>query len=161
MPRRAAILLLAAYVLLVVAPIANAQSRGGPRAGHPLQWSRDPAARSAPAPVLRGLVTTVEGGTIVTSVSPADLSTHDVGDGDRISVEVGGKVLSARIASRSTYLGIIGDPAAAEGLDVDILGVVDDRDPGAARLVILGLGGGIAEWLRATPGMAVTLRVPR
>ena len=159
MSRAAPVALLIGFILS--AAVASAQSRFPPRGSTPLERSREPAAtRAALASVIQGQVARVQPDIIVTTVSSGDLLAHDLGDGDRVSVEIGGKVLAARIASGAAYLAIVGDPAAAESLDVAILGVIDDRGPGE-RLVIVGLGGGIAEWLSARPGMPLTLRAPR
>jgi hypothetical protein len=157
MPRGARVFFLIGFIL--AAPIVSAQPRYTASGGTPLERVRErPLNRSTPAPVIKGRVAVVQRGTIVTNVSLQDLLAQDFGDGDHVSLEIGGKILAARIVSMPTYLALLGDPKAADTLDVDILGVIDDRVQGEARLVILGLGGDIAEWLRARPGMSITLR---
>jgi hypothetical protein len=160
MPSSALVLFLIGFIL--VAPIVSAQPRPMPKGDTPLDRHREMAvSRPNPALVIEGWVAAVQRGTIVTSVSPQDLLTHDFDDGDSVSLEIGGKLLAARIVSMPTYLAVAGDPKAADTLDFDILGVIDDRGLGKARLALLGLGGNLAEWLRARPGMSVTLRKPR
>jgi hypothetical protein len=147
---------------ILVAPIVSAQPRYTPRGETPLERYREPTVtRSTPAPVIKGRVAVVERDTIVTSVTSQDLLAHDFGDGDSVALEIGGKIVAARIVSMPTYLALADDPKAAGSLDVDVLGVINDRGQWKALLFIVGLGGGIAEWLGARPGMSVTLGKPR
>jgi hypothetical protein len=160
MPGGARVLFLIGFIL--VAPIVGGQPRPNPRENTPLERHREMGVtRSTPALVIEGWIAAVQQGAIVTSVSLQDLLAHAVGDGDNVSLEIGGKILAARIVSMPTYLALADNPKAADSLDVDILGVIDDRWEWKERLIILGLGGGTADWLRARPGMPVTLRKPR
>jgi hypothetical protein len=97
---------------------------------------------------------------IATTISLAQLERAGIGDHDRVNAAIGGKTLSARVVQHEAYLKLKEDPRASRMLDVDVLCVLDGTSPSSV-VTLVGLGGGLGDWLKPSIGNAVTLTQPR
>jgi hypothetical protein len=118
----------------------------------PLYQQRQKQASTPGGPTLSGRVVSVLDGIIYTSIV-ADWSSAGISDGTVLSVRLAGRTFNARFLSPAHYSEIATDPAARKGLDVDIACTLDQT----GALVVVGLGGGLPEWLGIKPGATVSL----
>lgn len=139
------IVLGAACLLSVIADPAQAQS--------PLDQQRQRAnAQTVARQTWSGRVVSADGGIIYTGIL-ADWSSTGMSDGDMLRVRLAGRTFDARFLSPAHYARVVTDPAARKGLDVDVACTVDQ----AGALAVVGLGGGLPEWLGIMPGSAISV----
>ena len=138
------IALTSVWGLLAASP-AEAQS--------PLEQQRlKPRASVAVTTALSGRVVSVHNGLIYTSIT-ADWPSRGISGGTALRVRVGGRTLDARFLDPTHYLQVVTDPAKRKGLDVDVVCTVDK----SGALVVVGLAGGLSEWLGLKLGAPVTV----
>jgi hypothetical protein len=138
-----AVALTGVWALLATFP-AEAQS--------PLEQQRlKPRARAA-VPALAGRVVSLQNGLIYTSIT-ADWPSAGISGGTALRVRLGGRTLDARFLNPARYAQVVTDPAARKGLDVDVVCTVDR----SGALVVVGLAGGLSEWLGLKFGAPVTV----
>ncbi|MBI3109388.1 MAG: hypothetical protein HYY95_28085 [Candidatus Rokubacteria bacterium] len=121
------------------------------------QTARDADAQGrgpASAVVAEGHVVATTADAILTSITPDQLGA--VQSHDRLTVRVAGRALTTRFFDAARYAALLASPEAREGLDVDVVCTVDAR----GALVIVGLGGGLGDWLAARPGTDVIIEMP-
>lgn len=119
----------------------------------PLEQQRlKPRAPVAVTPALSGRVVSVHNGLIYTSIT-ADWPSAGISDGTALRVRLGGRTLDARFLNPARYSQVVTDPAARKGLDVDVACTVDNN----GALVVVGLAGGLSEWLGLKLGAPVTV----
>lgn len=93
---------------------------------------------------------------LLTNISPLRLAKQGVGDLDQVWIHIAGKSMVARIMNEATFQSLMGDQAAMESLDVDVVCLVRDRS-GNRGMEIVGLGGGLVPWIQPSNKMPVTL----
>jgi hypothetical protein len=119
----------------------------------PLEQQRlKPRAPVAVTPALSGRVVSVHNGLIYTSII-VDWPSAGISGGTALRVRLGGRTLDARFLNPARYLQVVTDPAARKGLDVDVACTVDTN----GALVVVGLAGGLSEWLGLKFGSPVTV----
>jgi hypothetical protein len=116
------------------------------------QQRRKPRAPVAVTPALSGRVVSLQNGLIYTSIT-ADWPSARIFGGTALRVRLGGRTLDARFLTPPRYLQVVTDPAARKGLDVDVVCTVDRN----GALVVVGLAGGLSEWLGLKFGAPVTV----
>ena len=104
------------------------------------------------APALAGRVVSVQNGVIYTSIT-TDWPAAGITDGTVLRVQLAGRTFNARFLSPTHYSRVLNDPAARKGLDVDLACTVN-RD---GTLVVVGLAGGLPEWLGVKSGSPITV----
>jgi len=101
-----------------------------------------------------GQVTLVEhNDQIFTDITEDLLQQAKIEYSDQVTVRVKDKVLTIRVFGPQEYKRIIEHQGASDVLDVDIVGIVGPHQP----LVIIGLGGGLAQWVDAQKGNQVVV----
>jgi hypothetical protein len=130
--------------LLGTAFSAHAQS--------PLEQQRQQPANRANAPALAGRVVSVQNGVIYTSIT-ANWPSAGITDGTVLRVRLAGRTVDARFLSANHYSQVVTDPAARKGLDVDVACTLDNT----GALAVVGLAGGLPEWLGVKSGLPVTV----
>jgi hypothetical protein len=124
-------------------------------AGPPIARNADAQGRGlAFAVVAEGHVVATTADAILTSITHDQLGVVQNHDG--LTVRVAGRALTTRFFDAARYAALLGSSEAREGLDVDVVCTVDAR----GSLVIVGLGGGLGDWLAARSGMPVILETP-
>ncbi len=111
-------------------------------------------ADDAPGGVADGQVVGTTADALLTSITRDRLG--DVQNHERLTVRVADRALTARFFDAARYTALRASPAAREGLDVDVVCTVD----AGGAIVIVGLGGGLTDWLGARPGMRVVVEMP-
>lgn len=142
---------LATIIVLLLPPLTLADE-------NPLQAHRDRAARKAfDTHQIKAIVTqTIGDNQLVITIPPGQLKNTLFDEGDRGRIHIAGKTLDMRFISKDAYRQLMQNPALRDTLDVDVLCLLNDSTrPGA--WVVVGLGGGLIDWLQAKPGMTVTI----
>lgn len=107
--------------------------------------------RRPPPLSLEGRVVAASADVISTSVSSGLLYT-----GDLVLVHISGRTLRTRFLEASAYATLREDPTVQDGLDADVVCTPD----ASGSVLVIGLGGDIADWLKARPNMRVVLERP-
>ena len=105
---------------------------------------------------IEGQVSRVHDDGIDTTVSVGQLRSVGIGDHDLVQIDVAGKEMRARLMLRDDFLEILRDKDARLGIDVDVVCIADSFGP-ASLVTIVGLGGGLTEWLQVRSGSAISL----
>jgi hypothetical protein len=119
----------------------------------PLEQQRQkPRTPRAGAPALAGRVVSVQNNVIYTSIT-TNWPSAGITDGTVLRIQLGGRNLDARFLSSTHYSQVLADPAARKSLDVDLVCTLDR----AGALAVVGLAGGLPEWLGVKSGSPVTV----
>jgi len=145
-------LLLLLLIVTIVAPSWLPATILPARAQSPLEQQRGSGTTT---PALAGRVLSVQDGVIYTSIT-TDWPSAGITDDTVLRVQLAGRTFNARFLSPTHYAQVVNDPAARQGLDVDIVCTLD-RD---GTLAVVGLAGGLPEWLGVKPGWRVTVGKP-
>ena len=103
-----------------------------------------------PAVSLEGRVVDADADVIVTNIS-ADRWQGHLYTGAFVWVHIGGRTLRTRFLEPEAYAELTANSPALEGLDVDVVCTPDE----SGSVIIVGLGGDLADWLRVKPRMPV------
>lgn len=102
---------------------------------------------------VRGLVVDAVGDDrLVTNIAPAALAAKGIEDSDNVTLTVGKETMRARIMSERSFSDTMSDAQLRDSLDVDIICLL-----APARMEVVGLGGGLVEWLGPNKRMPVVV----
>jgi hypothetical protein len=123
----------------------------------PLQEHRERHARSTPpTAVATGEVTGSTADAILTNIRLAEIETAAVQDDDVLQLTLGGRVLTTRYLDSASFAALQTSAEARDAIDIDVICTIDS----GGGLIIVGLGGGLGDWLQAAPGSRVVLEKP-
>ena len=96
--------------------------------------------------------------TLVISLTGGDLARGKIHSADLIDIHSEGQTIKARVLTKESYAVLRRDAASRQSLasDAAALCLVDGAGQDRA-LEVIGLGGGLATWLKAKPGTKIVL----
>jgi uncharacterized LabA/DUF88 family protein len=94
---------------------------------------------------------------VATDITVGAMADNEMQVSDLVEIRISNRLMRARVLTQQQFDVLSADDAASAMFDADVVALVSSTDVGAA-VTIIGLGGGLSDWLGARAGQPVTIQ---